>query len=109
MTVAVFDRTESSRAASLVLANQVRFARAQMKEQLRAGVLDAAVLVRTPPGYLGSMKTYKFLIALPSWGPSKARKVMMRARISDAKTIGGLSDRQRMELVTLIARSRVAA
>lgn len=105
MSVAVFDRTESSRAAALVLANQVRFARARMKQQLRAGALDAAVLVRTPPDYLASMKTHKFLIALPGWGPSKARKVMGRTRISDAKTIGGLSDRQRDELVAAVAHA----
>jgi hypothetical protein len=91
VTVALFDRTAASRDASLRLANQVRFARSRMKKQLRAGLLDPVVLVETPPDYLESMKTSKFLASLPWWGPAKARKTMQRARISDAKTIGGLS------------------
>jgi hypothetical protein len=60
------------------------------------------VLIRTPPEYLASMKTHKFLVSLPGWGPSKARRAMLRVGISDAKTIGGLSDRQRAELVALV-------
>jgi hypothetical protein len=102
MSVAVFDRTVASRDASLRLANQVRCARARMKLQLRAGALEAAVLVHTPPDYLASMKTWKFLHALPGWGPSRVRKVMRQVGIAEGKTIGGLSSRQRDELVLLL-------
>lgn len=102
MTVVAPERTASGRDASLRLANQVRIARARMKRQLRIGALDPAVLVGTPPDYLEKMKTAKFLLSLPWWGPTKVRKVMLRARIAEAKTLGGLSDRQRVELVALI-------
>jgi hypothetical protein len=42
------------------------------------------------------------LLAVPKYGRVKANKVLQQVRISPSKTIGGLSDRQRTELVALL-------
>lgn len=102
---APIDRTAAQRAQSLRLANMVRVARARMKEQLRAGTVDAVDLIVQPPDFLQSMKVGKFLVSIPKMGPTKARMLMLRVRIAEGKTVGGLSERQRVELATLL-RSR---
>ena len=44
------------------------------------------------------------LLAVPKYGRVKANKVLQTCRISPSKTIGGLSDRQRTELVSLLRK-----
>ena len=43
------------------------------------------------------------LLAVPKYGRVKVNKILAHCRISPSKTIGGLSDRQRSELVLLHA------
>jgi hypothetical protein len=40
-------------------------------------------------------------MALPKFGRVKAGRFLNQARISQSKTVGGLSDRQRTELIDL--------
>jgi hypothetical protein len=44
------------------------------------------------------------LLAVPKVGRVKANKVLNLCRISPSKTIGGLSERQRTELVELMRK-----
>jgi ribosomal protein S13 len=39
------------------------------------------------------------LRAVPGYGPVKANKILKQCRIAPSKTIGGLSERQRDELI----------
>jgi hypothetical protein len=41
------------------------------------------------------------LMAVPKFGQVKAKRYLNQCRIAESKTIGGLSDRQRSELVGL--------
>lgn len=101
--VSVLHRTDANRAAALVLANEIRFARARMKEALRTGRRPmAAEIVKTPPRYVTSMKLFKLLVSIPGFGPVRAHKLMLYARIADGKTVGGLSPRQRDEVVAAL-------
>lgn len=108
MTATAVVRSPDQRMAALILANEIRCARARMKRELRAGTVDAVALVAEPPSYLRTMKLEKFLVAIPGLGRVKARRMMNVARISDAKTVGGLSDRQRAELVAQLVSRGVA-
>lgn len=108
MTVQVLERGPDQRMAALAIANDVRFARARLKRALRAGRADVVALVADPPSYLHSMKVEKLLAALPGVGRVKVRRIMIVARISEAKTVGGLSVRQRDELVALLEARRIA-
>lgn len=107
MTATVgIDRTVEQRARSLERANQIRFARARMKRQLRVGLVDETALLVDPPLFLRSMKVSRFLVAIPTIGDVKARLLMRQVGISEGKTVGGLSDRQRTELVILLRQRR---
>ena len=44
------------------------------------------------------------LLAVPKYGRVKVNKVLLQCRISPSKTIGGLSQRQRTELVSMLRR-----
>ena len=57
-----------------------------------------------PPTYVETAKVFDLLLAVPKYGRVKANKVLTQCRISPSKTIGGLSPRQRAELVALLRR-----
>ncbi|MDQ6816313.1 MAG: hypothetical protein M3018_02755 [Actinomycetota bacterium] len=57
-----------------------------------------------PPEYLETAKVFDLLLAVPKYGRVKVNKILSQCRISPSKTIGGLSERQRRELVTLMRR-----
>lgn len=97
-------RSADQRLAALKRANAIRSARARMKEQLVDGAVDVLDLLAKPPSWLVSMRVYALLVSLPKWGPTKARRMLCECRVSDSKTIGGLSDRQRREISNVLRK-----
>ena len=89
---------------ALQRANAIRTERAQLKRDLKAGRASIHDLLREPPEYLETAKVFDILLAVPKYGRVKANKVLQICRISPSKTIGGLSERQRNELVSLLRR-----
>lgn len=100
------ERSTVQRMEALERANQIRSRRAQLKRDLRAGKASIDKLLESPPEYLETAKVFDLLLAVPKYGRVKANKVLQQVRISPSKTVGGLSDRQRGELVVLL-RSRI--
>ena len=49
-------------------------------------------------------KVFDMLMAVPKFGRVKAARMLNQCRISQSKTVGGLSDRQRAELIGLFNR-----
>ncbi|MFP5378921.1 MAG: hypothetical protein ACLGHP_04105 [Vicinamibacteria bacterium] len=47
-------------------------------------------------------KVADLLLAVPKYGPVKVNKLLGRCQIAPTKTIGGLSRRQREQLVALL-------
>ncbi len=86
------------------MANEIRTQRAQLKKDLKAGRAKIDVLLLDPPEWLGSAKVFDIIIAVPKYGRVKANRILNHCRISPSKTIGGLSERQRAELVALLRR-----
>ena len=80
-------------------ANEIRSQRAQLKKELKSGELDIIAVLENPPEFLKTAKVIDLLLVVPKFGRVKATRVLTRCRISQAKTVGGLSDRQRAELV----------
>lgn len=95
-------RSSDQRLDALAHANIVRVARARIKQEIRVGATQVATLIAEPPALLRTMKVYDLLVAVPKMGPTKATKLMRSARISEAKTVSGMSDRQRTELLTFL-------
>ncbi len=89
---------------ALQRANAIRTERAQLKRDLKAGRASIHDLLSRPPEYLETAKVFDILLAVPKYGRVKANKVLQTCRISPSKTIGGLSERQRNELVSLLRR-----
>jgi hypothetical protein len=85
-------------------ANEIRTKRAQLKRDLKAGKVKVEQLLLDPPEWVESAKAFDMLLAVPKYGRVKANKVLSQCRISPSKTIGGLSARQRAELVELLRR-----
>ncbi|HEY8465641.1 MAG TPA: hypothetical protein VIL04_02430, partial [Solirubrobacterales bacterium] len=74
------------------------------KRDLKAGKVKVEQLLMDPPEWVESAKAFDMLLAVPKYGRVKANKVLTQCRISPSKTIGGLSERQRAELVELLRR-----
>ncbi len=89
---------------ALEMANEIRTRRAQLKRDLKAGKTKIDTLLLDPPEWLGSAKVFDIILAVPKYGRVKVNRILNHCRISPSKTIGGLSERQRAELVVLLRR-----
>ena len=98
------ERSLIQRMDALQRANQIRTRRAQLKRDLKAGRVSIHALLSDPPDYVQTAKVFDMLLAVPKYGRVKVNKVLQQCRISPSKTIGGLSQRQRSELVGLLRR-----
>jgi S13-like protein len=98
------ERSLIQRMDALQRANEIRTRRAQLKKDLKAGRVSIHTLLREPPDFIETAKVFDMLLAIPKYGRVKANKVLQQCRISPSKTIGGLSERQRSELVSLLHR-----
>ena len=83
---------------ALQKANAIRSQRAQLKNELKSGELEIVAVLKDPPEFLKTAKVMDLLLVVPKFGRVKAARVLTRCRISQAKTVGGLSERQRTEL-----------
>ena len=102
--IAAPERSLLQRMEALQRANDIRSRRAQLKRDLKAGRQPIADLLLQPPEYLETAKVFDVLLAVPKYGRVKVNKILTTCRISPSKTIGGLSERQRNELVSLLRR-----
>jgi hypothetical protein len=98
------ERSLTQRLDALDKANEVRTKRAKLKKDLKAGRASIHGLLLRPPDYTETAKVIDLLLAVPKYGRVKAGKVLQQCRISPSKTIGGMSERQRAELVSLLTR-----
>jgi hypothetical protein len=98
------ERTTDQRMKALRKANDIRSQRAKLKRDLKAGKRKIETLLLDPPEYVLSAKTFDMLLAVPKLGRVKANRILSQCRISPSKTIGGLSERQRGELVAHLRR-----
>jgi S13-like H2TH domain len=96
------ERSLNQRMDALARANRIRIKRAELKRDLKAGRLSIQALLLNPPEYLETAKVFDLLLAVPKYGRVKTNKILAHCRISPSKTIGGLSERQRSELVSLL-------
>lgn len=92
-------RSREQRLKALETANKVRVERAEIKRQLASGNLRIVDILLAPPWCVHTAKVYDLLMALPGTGKVKAARTLRDRRISLSKTVVGLSDRQREELI----------
>ena len=94
-------RSLDQRLDALERANHIRVRRAELKRALKAGAVTFEQILLDPPESVLTAKVYDMLLAVPRLGKVRAGRLLTQCRISQSKTVGGLSDRQRAELVEL--------
>lgn len=98
------ERTVVQRMTALDRANEIRVYRANLKKDLKAGRKTIHTILLDPPELILSMKILDLLMHVPKYGRVKCNKVLQLCRISPSKTIGGMSPRQRTEIVSMLRR-----
>lgn len=98
MTIVAPQRSSDQRRDALLRANAIRVMRAALKRNVLAGTASVLTVLGDPAPEVATMKVRDLLLALPKWGPQKADRLLLMARVSHAKTVGGMSERQRREV-----------
>ena len=97
-------RSLDQRMEALKRANDIRVRRAQLKKDLKSGQARIQDILSNPPEFVSTAKVFDMLLAVPKFGRVKAARFLNQCRISQSKTVGGLSERQRAELIGLFDR-----
>ena len=92
---------------ALQRANQVRLARADLKRRVAHGDLTVADVVMTSPWEAESMTIADLLMSQRRWGVTRCRKLLQCVPMSETKTVGSMTDRQRQALAGLLEGGHV--
>jgi hypothetical protein len=87
---------------ALERANQVRLARAELKRRIATGGLDVTAVLLDCPWEAESMAVADLLVSQRRWGQTRCRKFLAQLPMSEKKTIGSMTDRQRQTLVAML-------
>jgi hypothetical protein len=97
-------RSLQQRREALERANEIRTRRAALKKQLKTRQTTLVDVLVVPPAWLLSMKIGDLLLAVPKVGVVKRNKILRDIGIAPSKTVGGMSNRQRAELLARLRR-----
>src|SRR5271167_2068371 len=87
---------------ALERANKVRLARAELKRRIALGSIDVAEVLADCPWEAESMAVGDLLMSQRRWGQTRCRKFLAQLPMSEKKTIGSMTDRQRLTLAGLL-------
>ena len=85
---------------ALQRANEVRLARAELKRRVAEGELTASEVVLDAPWEASSMAIADLLMSQRRWGRTRCRRFLASVPLSETKTIGSLTERQRRAVAT---------
>jgi hypothetical protein len=83
-------------------ANAVRLARAELKRRVADGEISAAEVVMTSPWEAESMTISDLLTSQRRWGHTRCRKFLQCVPMSENKTVGSMTERQRRALAQML-------
>jgi hypothetical protein len=92
-------RSPEQRLRALEQANEVRTARAQLKKELASGKIELVQILADPPACVRTARVRDVLLVLPKIGSVRAARILSHCGIAHSKTVGGLTERQRGELI----------
>ena len=87
---------------SLGRANQIRTARAALKDDLASGCAQIEDVLTHPPACAATAKVSDLLLAVHGVGPTRVARALTRCHIPYAKTAAALTERQRAALIALL-------
>ena len=88
---------------ALERANEVRLARAELKRNLAMDEIHAAEVILDPPSEVESMAVADLLMSQRRWGQIRCRKVLSQIPMSERKTVGSMTERQRGALAAMLS------
>jgi hypothetical protein len=87
---------------ALERANEVRLARAELKRRVAIGEIHVAEVVVECPWETESMAVADLLMSQRRWGQTRCRKFLSQVPMSEKKTIGSMTERQRRTLAEML-------
>jgi hypothetical protein len=91
---------------ALERANQVRLARADLKRRVAEEGLEVADVILECPWEADSMAVGDLLMSQRRWGQTRCRKFLAQVPMSEKKTIGSMTERQRRTLAAMLCASK---
>lgn len=93
---------------ALARANEVRLARAELKRRVSDGEISAAQVILESPWEVETMTVADLLMSQRRWGHTRCRRFLQSVPMSENKTIGTMTDRQRGALASMLQSPVVA-
>lgn len=87
---------------ALQRANEVRLARAELKRRVACDQISAAEVVLDAPWQAQSMTISDLLMSQRRWGRTRCRKFLATIPMSENKTLGSMTERQRRTLAAML-------
>jgi hypothetical protein len=88
---------------ALERANQVRLARAELKRRIASGEVSVAEVILECPWEAASMAVGDLLVSQRRWGQTRCRKFLSQLPMSEKKTVGSMTERQRRTLAAMLS------
>ena len=88
---------------ALARANQIRLARAELKRGVAAGRIDVAEVIVHCPWEAHGMAVSDLLISQRRWGQTRCHKLLAQLPVSEQKTVGSMTERQRRVLAAMLS------
>lgn len=89
---------------ALARANEVRLARAELKRRVLEGELTVGEVVLDAPWEAETMTVADLLISQKRWGRTRCRKLLQTVPMSETKTVGAMTERQREAVASALGR-----
>ncbi|MBJ7329969.1 MAG: hypothetical protein JHC95_08740 [Solirubrobacteraceae bacterium] len=87
---------------ALQRANEVRLARAELKRRIGSGEVTVGQVVLSTPWEAASMSVADLLMSQRRWGRTRCRKFLSVIPLTETKTVGSLTERQRHAVATAL-------
>jgi hypothetical protein len=100
---ATIARARPQNMRALARANEVRLARAELKRRVAFGKVDVAEVILHCPWEAHSMAVADLLMSQRRWGQTRCGKVLAQLPMSEQKTVGSMTDRQRRALAAMLS------
>jgi hypothetical protein len=84
------------RLQALARANRIRQVRADLKRRIADGHVSAAEVILDHQSEVESMPLAQVLTSQRHWGNERCRRFLTPMRLSERKTIGSMTERQRL-------------
>ena len=94
---------------ALARANEVRLARAELKRQIADGSSSVAEIILDAPWEAETMTVADLLTSQRRWGTTRCRRLLQGIPISETKTVGSMTERQRQAVADELAREAAPA